>query len=150
MDEISRLASNARVTVRRHGAPHPDGRCVVYWMQRSQRALDNPALEVAVQAANLLRKPCVGSLAPVPSYPPANLRHYRFLNQGIPAIANGLKKRGIGFVLRVFPDHHLEKFCAQVRPALVVGDENPMREPEHWREVVTTQLRVPFWTVDAD
>ena len=119
-------------------------------MQRSQRALDNPALEVAVQAANLLRMPCVVFFAPVPFYPNANLRHYDFLNQGVPAIAARLKKRGIGFVLRRYPDHHLLKFCEQVRPALVIGDENPMREPEHWREVVTAQLRIPFWTVDAD
>ena len=119
-------------------------------MQRAQRALDNPALEVAVQAANPLGKPCVVFFAPVPFYPHANLRHYHFLNQGIPAIANGLKKRGIGFVLRRFPDHHLLKFCDEVRPALVVGDENPMREPEHWRAKVADQLRVPFWTVDAD
>ncbi|HWF05043.1 MAG TPA: deoxyribodipyrimidine photo-lyase, partial [Candidatus Angelobacter sp.] len=150
MDELSRLSSDARVTVRRDGAPASDGQCVVYWMQRAKRALDNPALEVAVRAANLLRLPCVIFLAPVPFYPHANLRHYRFLNQGIPAIAAGLKKRGIGFVLRRFPDHHLLKFCEQVKPALVVGDENPMREPEHWREVVTKQLRIPFWTVDAD
>ncbi len=150
MDELRCLSSNARVTVRRAGTPDPDGKCVVYWMQRSQRALDNPALEVAVQAANLLRKPCVVFFAPVPFYPHANLRHYHFLNQGIPAIATGLKKRGIGLVLRRFPDHHLLKFCEQVRPALVIGDENPMREPEHWREVVTELLRVPFWTVDAD
>jgi deoxyribodipyrimidine photo-lyase len=53
-------------------------------------------------------------------------------------------------VLRRYPDHHLLKFCQQVQPALVVGDENPMREPEHWREVAAEQLRVPFWTVDAD
>jgi deoxyribodipyrimidine photo-lyase len=119
-------------------------------MQRAQRALDNPALEVAVQTANLLQLPCVVFLAPVPFYPNANLRHYRFLNQGIPAIASGLQKRGIGFVLRRYPDHHLLKFCEEVKPALVVGDENPMREPEHWREVVAKQLRVPLWTVDAD
>jgi deoxyribodipyrimidine photo-lyase len=119
-------------------------------MQRAQRALDNPALEIAVQAANLLNKPCVVFLAPVPFYPHANLRHYRFLNQGIPAIAEGLEKRGIGFVLRRYPDHHLLKFCQQVQPALVVGDENPMREPEHWRKVAAEQMRVPFWTVDAD
>jgi deoxyribodipyrimidine photo-lyase len=150
MDEVSRLSSNARVTVRRAGGPDPDGRCVVYWMQRAQRALDNPALEVAVQAANLLRKPCVVFFAPVPFYPRANLRHYHFLNQGIPSIAAGLKKRGIGFVLRKYPDHHLLKFCEQVRPALVVGDENPMREPEEWRQKVADQLHVPFWTVDAD
>jgi deoxyribodipyrimidine photo-lyase len=150
MDEISRLASNAQVTVRRRGEPVPDGKCVVYWMQRAQRALDNPALEVAVKAANVLRKPCVVFFAPVPFYPHANLRHYHFLSQGIPSIATGLKKRGIGFVLCRYPDHQLLKFCEQVRPALVVGDENPMREPEHWRQVVTAQLRVPFWTVDAD
>ena len=150
MGEIDRLSSNARVTVRRAGEPDPDGKCVVYWMQRAQRALDNPALEVAVQAANALGKPCVVFFAPVPFYPHANLRHYHFLNQGIPAIADGLKKRGIGFVLRRFPGQHLLKFCAEVRPALVVGDENPMREPEHWRAKATEQLRVPFWTVDAD
>ena len=150
MDEIGRLTANKQVTVRRSGPPDPDGKCVIYWMQRSQRALDNPALEVAVQVANLLRKPCVVFLAPMPFYPHANLRHYHFLGQGIPSIATGLKKRGIGFVLRRYPDHHLLKFCGQARPALVVGDENPMRETEHWRQVVTAQLRVPFWTVDAD
>jgi deoxyribodipyrimidine photo-lyase len=150
MDELDRLSSNARVAVRRPGAPDPNGKCVVYWMQRAQRSLDNPALEVAVQAANLIRKPCVVFFAPVPFYPHANLRHYRFLNQGIPAIAEGLKKRSIGFVLRKYPDHHVLKFCAQVRPALVIGDENPMLEPEHWRQKVADQLRVPFWTVDAD
>jgi deoxyribodipyrimidine photo-lyase len=150
MDEMNRLSSDARVTVRRSARSDPDGKCVVYWMQRSQRALDNPALEVAVQAANLLGKPCVVFFAPVPFYPHANLRHYRFLNQGIPAISDGLKRRGVGFVLRRFPEHHLLKFCDEVRPALVVGDENPMREPEHWRIKVADQLGVPFWTVDAD
>jgi len=32
----------------------------------------------------------------------------------------------------------------------VVGDENPMREPEHWRRLVTKRIKLPFWTVDAD
>jgi deoxyribodipyrimidine photo-lyase len=150
MDALEKLASDPRVEVRRAGRPDPDGKCVVYWMQRSQRALDNPALETAVQTANLLGKPCVVFLAPVPFYPHANLRHYRFLNQGIPAIAERLEERGIGFVLRRFPFHHLPAFCEEVRPALVVSDENPMREPESWRKKVAERLRVPFWTVDAD
>jgi deoxyribodipyrimidine photo-lyase len=150
MNDLSRLSSNARIAVRRDGMPDSEGNCVVYWMQRSQRAFDNPALEVAVKAANLLGKPCVVFFAPVPFYPHANLRHFRFLNQGIPAIAAGLKKRGIGFVLRRYPDHDLLKFCEQVNAALVIGDENPLREPEHWREAVTAKLSIPFWTVDAD
>ena len=123
---------------------------MVYWMQRAQRALDNPALETAVRAANTLEIPCVVFLAPIPYYPNANLRHYRFLQQGIPSIAERLHERGVGFVLRRYPDHHLLKFCNEVRPALVVGDENPMREPRRWRELVAKQLRVPLWIVDAD
>lgn len=89
-------------------------------------------------------------LAPVPFYPHANIRHYAFLQQGIAGIARRLHERGIGFVLRRYPDHHLVKFCEEVRPALVIGDENPLREPRKWRQLVSKQLRVPFWTVDAD
>ncbi|MDE3062553.1 MAG: deoxyribodipyrimidine photolyase, partial [Acidobacteriota bacterium] len=34
--------------------------------------------------------------------------------------------------------------------ALVIGDENPCREPERWRKVLASRLKLPFWTVDAD
>jgi deoxyribodipyrimidine photo-lyase len=53
-------------------------------------------------------------------------------------------------VLRRFPEHSLLKFCEEVRPSLVVGDENPMREPEAWRRSAAKKLKVPLWTVDAD
>jgi deoxyribodipyrimidine photo-lyase len=119
-------------------------------MQRAQRGMDNPALDVAIEVANIVQKPVVVFFAPVPFYPHANLRHYRFLNEGIPDIAAALGKRNVGFVLRRYPDHTLLKFCDEVKPALVVGDENPMREPERWREKAARKLRVPLWTVDAD
>jgi len=150
MDELTKLAEHPRTTVRRPGAPDPEGNCVVYWMQRAHRGVDNPALDVAVQAANILKKPVVTFLAPVPFYPHANLRHYRFLNEGIPDIAATLAKRDVGFVLRRYPEHSLLKFCNEVKAALVVGDENPMREPEHWRQTATKKLKMPLWTVDAD
>jgi deoxyribodipyrimidine photo-lyase len=145
--ELETISSNPRVRVRRAGTPDPDGTCVVYWMQRSQRGVDNPALDIAVEAANALGQ--VGgyvfrtcTLLP--------LRHYRFLSEGIPDIAKAATARGIGFVLRRYPDHSLLKFCTEVRPALVVGDENPMREPERWRALAAKKLQVPFWTVDSD
>jgi len=150
MDDLKELADNPRVTVRRAGPPDSAGTCVVYWMQRAQRGLDNPALDVAVEAANALGKPAIVFFAPVPFYPRANLRHYRFLAQGIPDIAESLKKRNIGFVLRRFPEHSLIKFCEEVRPSLVVGDENRMREPEAWRRSASKKLSLPLWTVDAD
>lgn len=146
---LKQLSVDARVLVRRDGPPDPEGRCVVYWMQRAQRTLDNPALETALQAANELNLPLVVFLAIFP-YPGANLRHYGFLLEGLAEIAAGLASRHIGFVLRRFPDHGLLQFCAEVQPALVVGDENPVREPERWRQAAARKLRVPFWTVDAD
>ena len=127
-----------------------DGTCVICWMQRAQRALDNPALNVAIEAGNLLGKPVVAFIGVVPFYPNANLRSYTFFVQGLPDTREGLRQRNVGLVLRRWPEQRLDQFCAQVRPSLVVGDENPMREPEHWRAELADRLRVPFWTVDAD
>jgi deoxyribodipyrimidine photo-lyase len=118
-------------------------------MQRAQRGRDNPALDIAVEAANALGKPIVAFFAPRP-FPPANLRHYAFLAQGIGDIADALEKRGVGFVLRRFPDHSLLRFCEEVKPALLVGNENPLRQAERWRVTVSKKIKVPLWTVDAD
>jgi deoxyribodipyrimidine photo-lyase len=148
--DLEALTRHARVTVRRPGPPDVDGRCVVYWMQRAQRGLDNPALDIAIHAANTLGLPLVAFLAIVPVYPNANWRHYQFLAEGLADIACDLRTRRVGFVVRRMPDLDVAAFCAEVSPALVVGDENPMREPEAWRRRVADQLRVPFWTVDAD
>ncbi len=150
MSILEALSSDPRVTIRRGGTPDPRGRCVVYWMQRAQRALDNPALDVAVNAANALRQPVVIFFAPVPFYPHANLRHYAFLQQAIPGTARRARERGIGFVLRCYPEHSLLRFCEQAGASLVIGDENPLREPNQWRELAARELTVPLWTVDAD
>lgn len=147
---IQTLSLDPRITPRTPGEPNPEGKCVVYWMQRAQRALDNPALDVAIELGNELGKPIVVFFAPVPFYPHANLRHYRFLASGIRDIEEGLAKRNVGFVLRTYPDHSLTRFCEQVRPAIVIGDENPLRETEHWRIRAAQHLKVPLWTVDAD
>src|SRR4051812_3262133 len=93
--ESVRARHGERILVRREGEPARDGRCVVYWMQRAQRALDNLALDVAVEVANALRLPVVVFFAPVSFYPNANLRHYRFLQQGIADIAARCAKRNI-------------------------------------------------------
>lgn len=133
MNSIDKLATESCVTVRRANQPDPDG-----WMQH---AWDNPALDITVEAGNLL--------GIVPFYPNANLRSYAFLAQGIPYAARGLARRRVEFALRVWPEQ-LMSFCQEVRPAIVIGDENPLRVPERWRENARRQLRVPFWTVEAD
>ena len=149
-EELARLAEQPRVQVRRGGAPRKGARCVVYWMQRAMRVVDNPALDVALEAGNLLGLPVVVYFSVIPNYPNANLRHYHFLAQGLRDVAEDAAELGVGFVLRRPPDNSLEAFLDEVGAALVVGDENPCREPERWRNVLAGRLRLPFWTVDAD
>lgn len=150
MHELETLQSNPRVSVRKAGLPNADGRCVVYWMQRAQRGLDNPALDVAVDAANRLQKPLAVFFGLHPKYPNANFRHYAFLIEGLAETKRRIEERGAAFIFRPFPNHDLIRFCEEVNPALVIGDENPMREPEGWRRAAAEKLSVPFWTVDAD
>ena len=147
---LKTLADDRRVTVRRGGSPDPKGKCVVYWMQRAQRGLDNHALDKAVALGNALGLPVVAYFAGIKNFPHANLRHYRFLNQGLADIEEDCAERGAGFVMRRAPHEDHERFFADAGAAMVVGDENPMRVPESWRQRLAEKLQVPFWTVDAD
>jgi deoxyribodipyrimidine photo-lyase len=144
------VPDDPRILVRCPGPPDPDAAAVVYWMQRAQRASDNPALDVAIAAGNLLGKPVVVLFVLVDDYPSANLRHYQFMLEGLRELPAALAARRAGFVLRVGRMDEVPRFCDEVGAALLVGDENPLREPERWRQQVADSVRVPFWTVDAD
>jgi deoxyribodipyrimidine photo-lyase len=149
MDSIRKLEADPRVVARRQDAPDLGGRCVVYWMRRSVRTVDNPALDTAIRAANALEKPVVVVFALVP-VANANLRHYTFLAEGLSDVADELSKRRIGFVLRRYPDHSVAKFCVEAGAALLVTDENPLRGPERRLQKVVRGLRIPVWSVDSD
>src|SRR5277367_805946 len=148
--QLQNWSNDSRVTVRREGVPDREGHCVVYWMQRAQRGVDNHAVDLAVKVANLLGLPLVVYFAGISNFPHANLRHYVFLNQGLRDVEADLAERNISFVMRRAPGCSHERLFADVGAAMVVGDENPMREPERWRCEMAAHLRVPFWTVDAD
>ncbi|WP_371417441.1 deoxyribodipyrimidine photo-lyase [Granulicella sp. S190] len=143
-------SKDPRVAVRRDGLPDAKGKCVVYWMQRAQRGVDNHAVDLAVKVANLLRLPLVVYFAGISNFPHANLRHYVFLNQGLPDIEVDLAARNISFVMRRAPHESHEQLLADVNAAFLIGDENPMRVPEQWRRELASKVRIPFWTVDTD
>ena len=148
--ELATLADQPRVLIRRAGPPRPGGKCVVYWMQRAIRIFDNPALDLAIDAGNALGLPVVVYFSVVSNYPHANLRHYHFLAQALRDAAADAAERGVGFVVRRAPGNSLQAFLEEVQAAILVGDENPCREPERWRRALARRLRLPFWTVDAD
>jgi deoxyribodipyrimidine photo-lyase len=149
-DELALLASQPRVLVRRSGQPRLPAKSIVYWMQRAIRVIENPALDVAIEAGNILGLPVVVYFGVIPNYPNANLRHYHFLAQGLRDVEQDAAELGVGFVVRRHPDNNLDAFLEEVEAALLVGDENPCREPERWRQVLAKRLRIPYWTVDAD
>lgn len=149
-EELARLANRPRVLVRRSGPPLKGAHCIVYWMQRAVRIVDNPALDVAIEVGNLLGLPVVVYFSVIPNYPHANLRHYHFLAQGLRDVAEDAASLGVGFVVRRPPHNSLEAFLAEVSAALLIGDENPCRQPERWRKAFAGRLRLPYWTVDAD
>jgi deoxyribodipyrimidine photo-lyase len=147
---LAELARGPRVTVRRGGEPRAEARSVVYWMQRAQRGRDNPALDCAIAVANELGLPVVVFFSAIPNFPRANLRHYAFLNQGLRDVESDLAERCIPLVVRRPPENRLEAFLEEAGAAMLVGDENPLREPERWRRVLAGRLKIPYWTVDAD
>ncbi|MCC2665284.1 MAG: Deoxyribodipyrimidine photolyase, type, partial [Geminicoccaceae bacterium] len=63
--------------------PPAAGDYVLYWMQQSQRASFNPALEWAIAAANQRGLPVVVGFGLTDAYPEANRRHYAFMLQGL-------------------------------------------------------------------
>jgi deoxyribodipyrimidine photo-lyase len=65
-------------------------------MQRAERALDNPALDVAVEVGNALDLPVLVYFSAISNFPHANLRHYAFLNQGLIDIEEDLQQRQVG------------------------------------------------------
>ena len=120
-------------------------------MQRAQRGVDNGALNLAIALGNALKLPVVAAFGLTASYPNANRRHYAFLLEGMPDCGDDLNRRGVRFVIRIgSPDDVIPALAEEIGAAAVIGDENPVRVGQHWRERVTGRLRVPFYVVDAD
>jgi hypothetical protein len=114
LNRIERLLSNPRVTASRDGAPEADGACIVYWMQRAQRGVDNPALDAAIAAANDLQRTIAVFFGLHPKYPNTNPRHYAFLVEGLEETKRRLKSVVRRFLLMNPPSHHQNCGCSTV------------------------------------
>jgi deoxyribodipyrimidine photo-lyase len=76
-------------------APDKNGTYVLYWMQQSQRARFNPALEYAIRLANDLNQGVVVVFGLMADYPEAKRRHFAFMLEGLAETAEALRQRGI-------------------------------------------------------
>jgi deoxyribodipyrimidine photo-lyase len=126
-----------------------DGEYVLYWMQSSQRADHNHAVEYAVQQANDLGQRLLVVFGLTDDYPEANLRHYAFMLEGLADAEEALNKRGIKFVARKgFPDDVALE--AGKNASLIVTDRGYMRPQRAWREKVAKEAGCLVTQVESD
>jgi deoxyribodipyrimidine photo-lyase len=118
-------------------------------MQASQRAEYNHALEFAVREANNAGLPLLVCFGITDSYPGANLRHYRFMLEGLKQTAAKLRERGINFVIRKkSPEKLVVKLSADA--ALTVFDAGYMPIQRQWRKTAAALLKTPVIQVESD
>lgn len=125
------------------------GQYVLYWMQASQRARFNHALEYAIQQANELDLPLLVAFGLMDDYPEANARHYAFMLQGLADVHARLQERGIQFVLRHGnPADVAIKLAADA--ALLVCDRGYTRHQKAWRDRVADESKRRVIEVESD
>ena len=125
------------------------GAYVLYWMQASQRASYNHALEQSIDFANEQRLPLVVLFSLVDNYPEANLRHYLFMLQGLRETFSTLHERGIAAVaLRGEPEHTVSMLAD--RAAVMVTDRGYTRHQQAWRALVAERVECPVIQVETD
>jgi len=121
----------------------------LYWMQQSQRAEQNPALEHAVKLANQHGLRLLVAFGLMDDYPEANLRHYRFLLEGLRDVADGLARRKIAFTLqRGHPAEVALRLAEEA--ALLVCDRGYLRHQKQWRKRVAEEAGCYMVQVEGD
>ena len=127
------------------------GGCIIYWMQKSQRAVDNPALEFAVRRANELGKLVLAYLGLYDQYPMASPRAFKFMLEGLKETAEHLDDRGIGFLMRrEAPFEGIVAAAVEFKACAVVVDDDYLNTGRSWRERAADALEVRLCQVDAD
>lgn len=129
----------------------PEGDCVVYWMQKSQRVTNNHALTLAVEIANDAGKPVCVYFGLLQSYPMGSERVTQFMIEGLIETAAELESNGIGICIRMEnPSEGIAGFAREVRACVVVTDEDYLRLGRQWRVQASEQLNIKMIQVDSD
>ncbi|PSR00004.1 MAG: deoxyribodipyrimidine photolyase [Bacteroidetes bacterium SW_11_64_17] len=126
-----------------------EGRYVLYWMQQSQRAQHNPALERALRHANEQGLPLLVVFGLMDDYPEANLRHYTFMLEGLRDTQQRLAKRGLRMVVAHGRPGDVALDYAD-DAALLVTDRGYLRHQKQWRARVAERAPCRVEQVEGD
>ncbi|MGD9331873.1 MAG: deoxyribodipyrimidine photo-lyase [Desulfobacterales bacterium] len=125
------------------------GRYVLYWMQQSQRAEYNDALNVAIREANRNELPLLVGFGLTDAYPDANLRHFQFMLEGLQDVEAALRQKGIGMVVRLGSPPDVALTLGH-DAALIVCDTGYTRHQKDWRQKVAREADCRVLQVESD
>ena len=132
-----------------NGLGRKRGDYVLYWMQASPRESCNHALEHAIDLANGMGLPVVCYFGLTDRYPSANLRHYRFMLEGLLKTAESLRERGIALAVRKREPYAGALEMAE-RASAVVVDRGYLRHQRAWRSRVGERADCGVIQVESD
>jgi deoxyribodipyrimidine photo-lyase len=126
-----------------------DGKFVLYWMQQSQRVHYNHALLRASYWALNLDLPLVVFFAIKEDYPEANIRHFRFMLEGLLQVSEDLKQLGIQFVMKK-TDPTAGALEISREASMTVCDMGYLKHQRRWRDDLSRSMRCPLEMVETD
>jgi deoxyribodipyrimidine photo-lyase len=130
-------------------APAVKGEYILYWMQQSQRAHHNHALEMAVDLANRSGLGVLVGFGLTDGYPEANLRHFTFMLEGLRETGAELAKRGIKMVVRRGNPDDIALALGR-KAAAIVCDRGYLRHQKTWYDRVAREAGRRVVQVESD
>ena len=126
-----------------------NGDYVLYWMQQSQRAHYNHALEYAISLANSINVGVVVCFGISEKYPEANVRHFGFMLQGLSETRFFLHERGIKFIVKKGTPPDIALYFAG-KAAAVVCDRGYLKHQRQWRRFLGKKAKQLVIQVEGD
>lgn len=138
-----------RIQVLSDAPPDEAGTYVLYWMQQSQRASHNPALELAIAEANARDQAVLVGFGLYEAYPQASERTFAFLLEGLADAARALADRGLKLVLRRGRPDEVALALAD-GASIVVCDRGYLRHQRQWRRELARRAGKRVVQVEGD
>jgi len=122
---------------------------VLYWMQASQRVEFNFALQYAVRKANEYNAPLIVFFSLMDNYPDANIRHYKFMLQGLNQTQRSLLDHNIKMIIHHGPP--VEGCLSMSKNArLVITDMGYLKHQRAWLNSLARKCPCQLIQIESD
>ncbi len=124
------------------------GNYVLYWMQRSQRATSNHALDLSIKYANEFDLPLLILFIVLNKYPESNERHYYFMLEGLREVEKNINNAGGNFVIKYENDKEIKKIFENA--SIIIFDKGYTKFEKQLRENKAKKATQKIYEVESD